>query len=222
MPRAKAKPKPKAPAKKRDAAGRYVPAKRAKGGGRKKSSPIRQHYTGMQPSRRSVPSIPTSATGALSGKPPDDLGPFGQFLWNLLVEQQQDAVAKGVQPTVGMESYPLAHTYASAFDRWAEVKQTIKHLECKRLVKDRHLAKWVIDSEGNYQLHGVWATEVTFRKEAAAAAKALGLGGNHAAVALQVNVNAQSAAEDPAKKWVGPYRDANRRNMADAQVVEAG
>ena len=206
MPRAKAKPKPKAPPKKRDAKGRAVPAKRAPGAGRKKSSPMRQHYTNMQPCRRSEPVAPTAGTGALCGKAPADLGEHGKFLWDLLVAQQQDAVAKGIQPTVGMESYALAHQYASAFDRWAEVKETIKHLERKKQVKDRHLAKWKVDDAGNYELHGVWATEVVFRKEAAAAAKLLGIGGNHPTVALQVNVNAEKAADDPAKKLIGPYR----------------
>ena len=217
--KSKAPAKPKPPPKKRDAAGRFVPAKRAPGGGRKKSSPMRQHYTGMQPSRRSQPVVPTAATGALSGKAPPDLGPHGVFLWDLLVTQQQDAVAKGIQPTVGMESYALAHQYASAFDRWAEVKETIKHIESKLRVKDRHLAKWKIDDAGNYELHGVWSVEVTFRKEAAAAAKLLGIGGNHPTVALQVNVNAEKSADDPAMKYIGPYRAGNQ--TLDGSVVDA-
>ena len=221
-PAAKAKSAPKI---KRDAKGRYVPATRAKGGGRKKSSPLRQHYTNMQPSRRSDPALPTAATAALSGKPPVDLGEHGRFLWELLVTQQQDAEARGIQPTVGMEAYGLAHQYASAFDRWAEVKQTIKSLEAKLPVKDRHMAKWMVDCEGNYSLHGVWKVEAEFRAAAAAAAKTLGLGANHPAVALQVNVNGQSAANDnPIHKLVGPYREANKImetvNAPDAVVVQ--
>ena len=213
-----------APKIKRDAKGRYVPAKRAPGGGRKKSSPMRQHYTNMQPSRRSTPVLPTAANAGLSGKPPDDLGAHGMFLWELLVTQQQDAEAKGIQPTVSMEAYGLAHQYASAFDRWAEVKQTIKSLEAKFPVKDRHKAKWMVDEDGNYSLHGVWKVEAEFRAAAAAAAKTLGLGANHPAVALQVNVNGQTAASDnPLHKLVGPYREANKImdtvNATDAVVV---
>ena len=194
---------------KRDAKGRKVPAKRAPGGGRKKSTPIRQHYTNMQPARRSRPPVPTSATAGLAGNPPTDLGPRGRFLWKLLVAQQQDAEAKGVQPTVSMENYALAHQYASAFDRWAEVKKTIKHIESEYPAAEKHLAKWRVDKAGNYTLHGVWQTEMDFRKAAADAAKALGLGVSHPSVALQVNMNGKAAADDdPIKKLVGPYREA--------------
>lgn len=220
------RPAPKAapPKVKRDAKGRYMPVKRASGGGRKKSSAMRQYYTEMQPSRRSDPALPTAGTAALSGPPPADLGDSGKFLWELLTLQQQDAEAKGIQPTVSMESYGLAHQYASAFDRWAEVKQTIKTLEAKLPVKDRHMAKWMVDCEGNYSLHGVWKVEAEFRSAAAAAAKTLGLGANHPAVALQVNLNGQQAANDnPVHRLVGPYREANKImetvNAAEATVV---
>ena len=212
----KAAPKKAAAPRKRDAKGRAVPATRKPGGGRKKSTPMRQHYTNMQPARRSPPPVPTSGTAALSGNPPTDLGPAGRFLWKLLVTQQQDAEGKGIAPTVGMESYALAHQYASAFDRWAEVKKTIKHLEAEFPARDRHLAKWVIDGKGNYTLHGVWQTEVSFRKAAADAAQTLGLGVSHPAVALQVNMNGQpsAVADDPTKKLIGPYREA-------AKVIDA-
>lgn len=201
-------------ATKRDAKGRKVPAKRAPGGGRKKSTPMRQHYTNMQPARRSPPPVPTSATAGLTGNPPTDLGREGRFLWKLLVSQQQDAEGKGVAPTVTMENYALAHQYASAFDRWAEVRKTIKHIESEFPAAERHLAKWKIDGSGNYTLHGVWAAEVDFRKAAAEAAKTLGLGVSHPAVALQVNMNGtpEAAREDPVKKLVGPYREAKGIN----------
>ena len=212
-----------APKVKRDAKGRYMPVKRKPGGGRKKSSAMMQYYTEMQPSRRSAPALPTAGGAALSGPPPDDLGDSGRFLWELLSRQQIDAESKGIQPTVSMESYGLAHQYASAFDRWAEVKQTIKSIEAKLPVKDRHMAKWRIDDEGNYTLHGVWKVEAEFRASAAAAAKTLGLGANHPAVALQVNVNGQQANDNPIHKLVGPYREANKImetvNAADATVV---
>ena len=212
----KAAPKKAAAPRKRDAKGRAVPVKRKPGAGRKKTTPMRQHYTNMQPARRSRPPVPTSGTAGLSGNPPTDLGPQGRFLWKLLVTQQQDAESKGITPTVGMESFALAHQYASAFDRWAEVKKTIKHLEAEFPASERHLAKWKVDNNGNYELHGVWKTEVEFRKAAAEAAKALGLGISHPAVALQVNMNGQpgSVTEDPAKKLIGPYREA-------AKVVDA-
>lgn len=211
----KAAPKKAAAPRKRDAKGRTVPVKRKPGAGRKKSTPMRQHYTNMQPARRSPPPVPTSATAGLAGNPPTDLGRAGRFLWKLLVDQQTDAESKGVQPTVCMESYALAHQYASAFDRWAEVKKTIKHLEAKHPPGERHLAKWVVNGS-NYELHGVWKTEVEFRKAAAEAAKALGLGVSHPAVALQVNMNGQpnAVAEDPAKKLIGPYREA-------AKIIDA-
>ena len=197
------------PKVKRDAKGRYMPAKRAAGGGRKKSSPLRQHYTGMQPSRRSAPAVPTAGSVGLAGEPPADLGPDGVFLWKLMVSQGEDAERKGLAPTVGMEAYALAHQYASAFDRWAEVKQTIKSLEEKLPKAKRHLAKWMIDNAGNYTLHGVWQTEVQFRKAAADAAKTLGLGAQHPAIALQVNTNVQQSANDPVKKLVGPGENVN-------------
>lgn len=218
-PSAKAKAPSKSTAKaatpkvKRDAKGRYMPVKRKSGGGRKKSSPLRQHYTEMQPSRRSAPAVPTAGSVGLAGEPPADLGPDGVFLWKLMVSQGEDAERKGLAPTVGMEAYALAHQYASAFDRWAEVKQTIKSLEEKLPKAKRHLAKWMIDPEGNYTLHGVWQTEVQFRKAAADAAKTLGLGASHPAIALQVNTNVQQAEQDPVKKLVGPYRE--------AQIVDA-
>ena len=182
--------------------------KRAPGAGRKKSTALRQHYTNAQPCRRSEPELPTAANAGLSGAPPKDLGRHGKFLWQLLVDQQADCEAKGITPTVGMESYALAHQYASAFDRWAEVKKTIRHLEEQYPAKDRHLAKWKVDDDGNWSLHGVWETELKFRKEAASAAKQLGIGPNHPTVALQVNNVAQSAATDSVKKYVGPYREA--------------
>ena len=224
MPRAKAKPpaKAKAPPRKRDAKGRVVPAKRKPGGGRKKSTPIRQHYTNMQPARRSPPPVPTSGTAPLTGKPPTDLGRHGRFLWELLVRQQQDAEAKGVTPTVCMESYGLAHQYASAFDRWAEVKKTIKHLEAEFPASERHMAKWMVDGKGNYELHGVWKTEVAFRKEAAEAAKTLGLGVSHPSIVQQFNMNGQpsAAVDNPALKLVGPYREA--ASIIDAVEVDPG
>ena len=205
----KAPPKAAAgPKRKTDSLGRSVPAKRAPGAGRKKSTALRQHYTNTQPCRRSEPELPTAANAGLSGAAPKDLGRHGKFLWQLLVDQQADCEAKGITPTVGMESYALAHQYASAFDRWAEVKKTIRHLEEKYPAKERHLAKWKVDDDGNWSLHGVWETELKFRKEAASAAKQLGIGPNHPAVALQVNNVAQTAQSDSVKRYVGPYREA--------------
>ena len=208
----KAAPKKAAAPRKRDAKGRVVPVKRKPGAGRKKSTPMRQHYTNMQPARRSPPPVPTSGTAGLAGHPPTDLGRMGKFLWKLLVNQQQDAEAKGIQPTITMSSFALAHQYASAFDRWSEVKKTIKHIEAQFPPGERHLAKWKIDQAGNYELHGVWEVEIKFRKAAADAAQALGLGVSHPQVALQVNMNGQpgAVAEDPAKKLIGPYREATK------------
>ena len=192
-----------------------APRKRAPGAGRKKSSPMRQHLAGMQACRRSDPKVPIAANAPLAGKPPSDLGQHGKFLWTLLVEQQADAAEKGIEPQVGMESHALAHAYCSAFDRWSEVKQTIASRERALPAAQRHEAKWIHDEEtGDTQLNGIWVAEMKFRSEAIKAAKALGLGGSHPATALQVNINGQQVAADPALSLVGPYR-------ASGQIVDA-
>ena len=193
--------------------------KRAPGAGRKKSTPLRQHLAGMQPCRRSEPLPSTEANAPLAGEAPAELGPYGRFLWELIVAQQADAKEKGVTPAVTMQSVALALAYASAFDRWAEVKETIAHLEAERPPGEKHLAKWDIDCEtGEWRLHGVWQAELKFRAEAIKAARALGIGSTHPTTALQVNINGQQVAADPSLRLIGPYRESAK--IVDA--VEAG
>ena len=168
----------------------------------------------MQPCRRSDPKPLGAFNAPLAGDAPDDLGDYGKFLWELLVRQQADAHEKGITPAVTMEGVALATAYCSAFDRWAEVKVTIKHLEDQRPDGEKHLAKWDVDCHGVWHLHGVWHAEVKFRKEAIAAARALGLGSQHPTTAVQVNLNGQQMNADPVMSLLGPYREA-------AQIVEA-
>ena len=165
----------------------------------------------MRSFERSAPVAQTEGNGPLAGEAPDDLGSYGRFLWELMIRQEADCVAKRVAPTIGMAAFALAHAYASAFDRWAEAKETIRHLEAKRPKAERHLAKWHIDDETEeWRLHGVWVAEKAFRKEAIVAARALGIGMNHPAVALQVNVGGRAAMSDDAMNLVGPNREARR------------
>ena len=181
--------------------------KRAAGGGRKKSTPLRQHMAGMQPCRRSEPLPSTDANAPLAGEAPAELGEYGRFLWSLLTAQQADAAEKGVTPAVTMQSAALALAYCSAFDRWAEAKKTIRYLEADRPPEERHLAKWDVDDDGVWHLHGVWQAEMKFRKEAIVAARALGIGSTHPTTALQVNINGQQVAADPSLRLIGPYRE---------------
>ena len=198
------------PKRKIDKMGRNVPTRRKPGAGRPKSTPLRQHLANMEPRYRTDPPAEIAANAPLSGDPPADLGEYGRFLWQLLVAQQADAAAKGIAPAVGMESFALAEQYCSAFDRWAEVKETIKHLEAERPAADRHLAKWRVDDDGKWTLHGVWQTEARFRTAAVDAARALGIGASHPTTALQVNINGQQVAADPTLALIGPYRESAR------------
>ena len=203
------------PPVKRDKQGRFVPAKRKPGAGRKKSTPMRQHLANMPESRRSEAPPPGAMTEPLAIAAPADLGEYGRFLWELLVRQDADCAEKGIVPSVGSASHALAHAYCSAFDRWAEVKETIKSIEEKLPKNRRHLAKWVIDDNTDqWYIHGVWKEEQKFRKEAVAAARALGIGSQHPTMAIQVNLNGQQMSADPITKHIGPYRES-------AQIIDA-
>ena len=203
------------PPVKRDRKGRFMPVKRKPGAGRKKSTPMRQHLSNMPDCRRSKEPEKTALMAPLVAAAPDDLGQYGTFLWEMLVRQDAECGEKGIVPSVGEGAFALAHAYCSAFDRWAEVKHTIKSIEDDLPQSKRHLAKWIIDEETDqWHIHGVWQAELKFRKEAVAAARALGIGSAHPTTAIQVNLNGQQMAADPVMKHIGPYRES-------AQIIEA-
>ena len=194
--------------------------KRAPGGGRPKSSPLRQHLANMPMAQRSAPPDVPGVVAPLAGEPPEGLGSYGKFLWQLLVDQQAVCAEKGITPSVGMTSYALAEQYCSAFDRWAEVKQTIAHIEAEKTERERHLAKWRVDDKGEWHLHGVWKAELKFRKSAVESARALGIGSQHPTTALQVNINNQNVEADSALALCGPYRKSARTVEAVAEVSD--
>ena len=65
----------------------------------------------------------------------------------------------------------------------------------------------------------MWNAEVKFRKEAIAAARALGVGSQHPTTAINVNLNGQQMAAHPVLKFVGPAREAAA--MIDATAEPA-
>ena len=188
---------------------------RAPGAGRPKSTPMRQHLANFQPCRR-TPKPPSTAVAApLTADAPADLGEYGRFLWQMLVVQDADCAEKSIVPSVGAGRFALAHAYASAFDRWAQALATIRSLEAEQPEGEEHMAMWIADPEtGDLELRGVWHAEIKFRKEAIAAARALGIGSQHPTTAINVNLNGQQVAADPALRYIGPAREA-------AQIIEA-
>ena len=220
--------------RKRDKSGRFIPAKRRPGAGRKKSSPRRQYLAEVQPCRRTEPVAPATGPAPLAVPPPDGAGDYAKYLWELLVEQDADCMAKNVAPTVGMAQYGLAHNYVSSFQSWRDVADAQMRFEDEFVQQHadkehpdpesmRWRARWRVDPETNDLVEReMWKVERVAMEACRKAARALGVGANHPMVAMQLNMNQQTV--NPQSHLCGAWSKRDRVIDAPAagQIVEAG